>query len=279
MLKTILWIFSGLIAIYVIVVLLLFTIQKRLIFSPNRTLSYDPEDIGLDYEHVTFETRDEVKLHGWYIPHRNAKATVLFFHGNAGDIADRMDTILQWHRLEVNFLIFDYRGYGKSEGSPSENGLYRDAEAAYEYLIKHQQVDKDQLIVMGRSLGGAIAAWLGAHRQCRMIILESTFTSAPEVAADIYPIFPARYLIRYRFQVKKWVDKIRVPILIAHSIDDNLIPYAHGKELYDVAHPPKKFVKLRGAHASATIDSREEYEEAVRKFLYDNLPPAETDSD
>lgn len=273
MLKTILWITVTLIGAYTALVLIVFVLQKKMIFHPNRTLSYDPGAIGLDYEEVSIRTEDNVTLHGWYIPHEKSRGTVLFMHGNAGDIGDRMDTILQLHRLKLNQFIFDYRGYGRSDGSPSEKGLYRDARAAYDYLRDRKKIDTDRLIIMGRSLGGAVAAWLAAHVSCRVVILESTFTSAPDVAADIYPYLPGRYMIRYRFPVKKWVQKLRVPILIAHSVDDKLIPYEHGQELYRAAHPPKKFLKLNGQHASAFMDTGDKYGQTMGDFLKKHLPP------
>ncbi len=273
MLKTIFWILLTVVVTYVVVVVLLFALQKRLVFHPHQSVSQDPGDMGLDYEETTFTTEDGVALHGWYIPKKQARGTVLFLHGNAGNIADRMDTILQLHRLELNLFIFDYRGYGRSEGSPSEKGLYRDARAAYDYLIGERRVETDRLIIMGRSLGGAVAAWLAAHVRCRLVILESTFTSAPEVAADIYPFLPARYMIRYVFPVKQWVDQIRVPLLIAHSKNDKLIPYAHGQKLYHAAHAPKKFLELQGEHATATHDSGEKYEREMNDFLRKYLPP------
>lgn len=279
MVKTILWILLTVVITYVVVVLLLFAFQKRLIFHPHRGLPHDPGDLGLDYEETTFTTEDGAALHGWYVPATESRGTVLFFHGNAGNIADRMDTILQLHRLGLNLLIFDYRGYGRSEGTPSEDGLYQDARAAYDYLKEERRVEADRLIIMGRSLGGAVAAWLAAHARCRLVILESTFTSAPEVAADIYPLLPARYMIRYRFPVQKWVDQIRVPLLIAHSENDKLIPYTHGQKLYHTAHAPKKFLELQGEHATATHDSGEKYEREIDKFLRTHLPPEATTSD
>lgn len=273
MLKTILWILLALLGGYVGLVLLMFAFQHKLFFHPDNTLSYDPGAIGLKYESVTFRTQDSLNLHGWYIPHDNPRGSVLFLHGNAGDIGDRMDTIQQLHRFGLNQFIFDYRGYGKSEGAPSEEGLYEDARAAYRYLIEQKQVEPSRLVIMGRSLGGAVAGWLAAHEQSGPIILESSFTSAPEVAADVYPYLPARYMIRFHFPLKSWVQKIRKPILVAHSKQDQLIPYAHGQELYRAAYPPKKFLELEGNHASGFMDTGKKYQRTIQNFLQKYLPP------
>ncbi|MCH6572947.1 MAG: alpha/beta fold hydrolase, partial [Proteobacteria bacterium] len=156
--------------------------QPSMIFFPYATLDQTPADWGLAYEEVFLDTEDGVRLHGWYIPRHGSKQTLLFFHGNAGNISHRGASVEIFHRLGLNVFIFDYRGYGMSQGKPVENGLYKDARAAWRYLTKERGFDQEDIILFGRSLGGAVAAELAAEIQPGGLILESTFSSAKDVA-------------------------------------------------------------------------------------------------
>ena len=169
--------------------------QPQMIFYPIRELYQKPTDWGLDYENITLKTVDGVKLHGWYIPNQNSERVLLFFHGNAGNISHRRDSIEIFHRLGLNVFILDYRGYGNSTGKPNEEGLYLDATAAWGYLTGEKGFNPDQVLIFGRSLGGAVAAKLASEVQARGLILESTFSSAREFARFVFPILSRLVMI------------------------------------------------------------------------------------
>lgn len=249
---------------------ILFFMQNRLMFLPhlpNRELEATPTSIGLHYEQTTVHTVDNIQLDGWFIPVSNSAPTLLFFHGNAGNISHRLTSIATFHDLGLNVFIFDYRGYGRSSGKPSEFGVYRDAEAVWQYLTRHRGVDPHRIIVFGRSLGGAIAAWLAARTQPAAIIIESSFTSVPELASKLYPLAPTRLLARLQFNTLKTIQNIRSPLLVIHSHEDDLIPFAHGKALYETAQVPKQFLELIGNHNDGFMVTGKRYIQGLEKFL------------
>ena len=168
---------------YIGLAVLLMVFQSRFIYFPERAIYANPDEIGLSYEAVSFEASDEVGLVGWFVPAEQSRGVVLFCHGNAGNISHRLESIQAFNRLGLDTFIFDYRGYGRSEGRTTERGTYRDAEAAWRYLVEGRQVDPSQMVIFGRSLGGTIAAWLVQERPPKALILESTFTSVPDMAA------------------------------------------------------------------------------------------------
>jgi fermentation-respiration switch protein FrsA (DUF1100 family) len=153
-----------------------------------------------------------------------------------------------FHRLGFSALVLDYRGYGKSEGRPSEEGTYRDARAAWRHLVEARGTPPDAIVVWGRSLGGAIAAALARERTPRLLVLESAFTSLREVAAHLYPWAPTGLLLGNRYPTEGFLRQVRSPVLVMHSPDDELAPYAHGLRLFERASPPKRFLPIRGRH-------------------------------
>ncbi|MBA7714808.1 hypothetical protein ES703_123840 [subsurface metagenome] len=199
------WIVIAIAVAYIILAGFLFIFQSRYVYYPERVLLADPGSIGLDFETVRFETTDGVKLSGWFIPSDSAKGVILFCHGNAGNLSHRLESIQIFHRLGLDVFIFDYRGYGESEGKPTENGTYEDAKAAWKYLIETRQVIPSQIIVFGRSLGGAVASWLAQSRAPGALILESTFTSLGDVAATLYPYLPVRLLLRFEYNTAEYL--------------------------------------------------------------------------
>ncbi|MCP4378426.1 MAG: alpha/beta fold hydrolase, partial [bacterium] len=170
----------------------LFLFQGSLVYRPTRQLINTPDQMGMQYENVSLQTSDGVKVHGWFIPCETEKGTVLMFHGNGGNISHRLETIAIFRRMGYNVMIIDYRGYGQSEGSPSEQGTYRDAEAAWTYLTRKRKIDASKIVLFGRSLGGAVAAWLAVEKHSAGVILESTFTSVPDRGAELYKYLPVR---------------------------------------------------------------------------------------
>ncbi|RMF53574.1 MAG: alpha/beta hydrolase [Bacteroidetes bacterium] len=254
---------------YALVVALMFTYQNRLLFLPTREHLASPDEHGLTWEDVFFETTDGERLHGWWLPARKARGTLLFFHGVRGNLSWRLPFLTRWHSLGFHVFAFDYRGFGKSTGTPSEAGLYRDARAAWHYLTHARGLAPSDIVVLGRSLGGGPATWLVERVRPRALVLEATFTSVPDVAALHYPWLPARYLARNRFDNLARMPRLDVPVLVIHSRDDQVVPFAHGQALYEAAREPKAFLEIRGSHADAFDVSREAYVRGVESFLAD----------
>jgi fermentation-respiration switch protein FrsA (DUF1100 family) len=267
------WLVVGLVVIlYIGLVIFLYLVQDRLVYFPIRPLTATPADIGLPYESVSLQTSDGVNLSGWFVPVEDARATVLFFHGNAGNISHRLDSIELFHGLRLNVLIIDYRGYGQSEGRPSEQGTYLDAEAAWRYLVDERHIPPEEIILFGRSLGGAVAAWLAQEKSPGMLILESTFTSVPDVAAKHYPFLPVRWLTRVKYNTLARLPEIESPVLVIHSPDDEIIPYSHGQALFAAAQAPKEFLELRGGHNEGVFLWRGFYETGLDGFISRHFP-------
>lgn len=250
----------------------LYLMQPRMVFYPLRKLQATPADWGLAYDDVTLHAQDGVRLHGWYLPSPGATRVLLFLHGNAGNISHRGDSIAIFHRLGLNVLILDYRGYGQSEGSPDEQGLYRDAEAAWRHLTEVRGFAPAEILLFGRSLGGAVAAHLAAQVQPGGLILESTFSSARDFARTAFPLPPPRLLMRYRFDTAAALASVHCPVLVLHSRADEIMPFALGQAVYDVANEPKAFIELQGDHNNGFLLSQPGYERTLADFIAGRLP-------
>ena len=240
---------------------------SQALYHPGRELRGTPGDLGLPYEWVSLETEDGERLSAWWVPANSPRGVLLFCHGNAGNISDRLDSIRIFNRLGLSLLIFDYRGYGKSSGSPSERGTYRDAEAAWNYLIRVRQTDPRKIVVFGRSLGGSIAAWVSRANQPRALILESAFISLKEAARDRLPGLFAKLLVPDQYNTLRYLTNLSCPVLILHSRKDEIIPFRHGEALYAAASEPKEFVEIHGSHNRGFLDSQPFYEAALDSFL------------
>lgn len=260
-------IFFIILGAYALVCLAAYIMQGRLVFFPTDEDAGKPSDVGLDYKDVTFAGPDGRDRHGWMIPVADARYTLLFCHGNAGNITHRLESIRQFVDAGLSVFIFDYGGYGKSRGRPSESGTYGDALAAWDYLVETEGVDPARIILFGRSLGAAVAIDLATRESPRALIVESAFTSAVDIGARAYPWLPVRYLARVRYDNMKKVPHIRAPKLFIHSLEDRTVPFGMGKRLYNRAARPKTFVRLRGTHDDGFIVSADVYMEALRKFL------------
>ena len=252
---------------YVGICLVLLVFQSHLLYHPLRQIERTPEAVGLSYEEVTLHTPDGLCLAAWYVPAAEARGTVLFCHGNAGNISHRVGTVEILNRLRMNVLLFDYRGYGASEGGPSEAGTYRDAETAWRHLVEQRGVAPGDLIIHGRSLGGAVAAELAERHPPRALILESTFTSVPDVARGMYPWLPVRLLARFRYDTLKRIARIACPKLIIHSRSDDRIPFEHGRRLFEAAGGPKTWLEITGRHGDGFLTSGKRYENGLNDFL------------
>jgi fermentation-respiration switch protein FrsA (DUF1100 family) len=269
-LNTIWQLLLGVAGIYVIVGLLLFIFQSSLLYFPNtpsRKIVATPKSIGLGYEPVTIETDDGFSLDGWFIPAKDARGVLLFFHGNAGNMSHRLESLKIFNGLRLSTLIFDYRGYGRSDGKPSEQGTYRDAVAAWRYLTEQRQIAKENIVFFGRSLGGAVAAHLAGRHCPGALILESVFTSVPDLASHLYPIFPVRWLSRFRYDAKSALKSVACPVLVIHSPHDEIVPFRHGRALFDAANAPKQFLELRGGHNDGFLLSGQKYLDGIDGFL------------
>lgn len=270
-LQSTLWILASIAAGYLILVLLMYAMQSSLVYHPQSKLWATPSSVGLQYEDVTFETEDNISLHGWFVAAGDsANPTVLYFHGNAGNISGRMETIQLLNDLGLNVFIFDYRGYGQSEGSPSEEGTYRDAIAAWDYLQSERGIPGTNIVIMGRSLGGSVASWLAARKSPAASIIESSFTSAADLAADLYPWLPVRWMIKYDYNTLRNVKQIESPVFMAHSPDDQVVPFHHSQKLFEAVNQPKKFVELEGSHGSGFWETGRRYRNGLQTFLQEH---------
>jgi fermentation-respiration switch protein FrsA (DUF1100 family) len=270
--QSIFWVLASIVAGYLILILLIYFMQSNLVYHPQKNILVTPSNLGLQYEDVTFHTDDEVALHGWFVPKDSVKVTVLYFHGNAGNISGRMQTIQLLHQIGLNVFIFDYRGYGQSQGRPSEKGTYQDAEAAWQYLTMNRHIADSNIVIMGRSLGGSVAAWLSARQNSAAVVIESTFTSAGDLGADLYPWLPVRWMIQYEYNTLDYLEQIESPIFMAHSRDDQIVPFHHGKTLFKSAKDPKTFVELEGTHGSGFWETGAKYQSSLQQFLEQHTP-------
>ncbi|HEX9627963.1 MAG TPA: alpha/beta hydrolase [Acidiferrobacterales bacterium] len=241
--------------------------QPAMIFFPTRALAATPADWGLAYQDVELTAADGVALHGWYLPRAGARRVLLFFHGNAGNISHRRESIEIFHRLGLDVFIIDYRGYGRSAGRPGEAGLYRDADAAWKYLTTERGVREADIVVFGRSLGGAVAAELASRTRPGTLILESTFPSARAAARSVFPLLARLIVLRFGFDTAAHLQTVSCPVLVLHSPDDEIMPFALGERVFQAARAPKDFVRLRGDHNSGFLASQPEYTRALAGFL------------
>ena len=253
-------------------------LDRRLIFFPDKDISQTPADVGLHYEDARFTTTDGVQLHGWFIPAPGSESsensdTLLWFHGNAGNISHRLDNLLLLsRRLNINILIFDYRGYGNSHGKPSEPGLYADAEAALAYLRSRPDIDATRLTLFGRSLGCAVAVDLATRHPVKAVILESPFTSIDAMArhmrGKLTSLIPTSWLIRSQFDSLSKIPNIHAPILIIHGDQDDIVPIQMARELYAAANAPKQFHPIPGAgHNDVVLTGGDAYFAALKDFI------------
>lgn len=271
---------TGLALIYVVLGTALYLFQGSMVFLanlPGRTLDATPEDIGLAFEDLLIDTADGERLHGWYVPASHTRGVLLFFHGNAGNISHRLESIQIFNRLGLDVLIVDYRGYGQSTGKPSETGTYRDAQATWDYLVKSRTIAPGRIIVFGRSLGGAVGAWLASQlppeQAPAAVIIESSFTSGAAMARRLYPFFPARLLTRLKYPVVEYAARLGSPVLVVHSRDDEIIPFAMGRAIFAAVNQPKEFIELRGDHNAGFWISRAAYAAGLEKFMTEALGP------
>jgi hypothetical protein len=242
-------------------------IENFFVFFPQVSFDFTPGVFGLDFEDVYFETDDGRRLHGWFFPLKEAGPVLLFCHGNAGNISHRLDNIRHLLRERLQVFIFDYRGYGKSSGHPSEEGLYRDGLAAFDHLVEEMHFPPGEIIPFGRSLGAAVAVEMALRREVTALIIESAFTSTRDMAKRIPIFIPFAPLLPANYHNLKKIRTLHVPKLIIHGDLDEIVPFSMGKRLFDAAPPPKYFIPLPGAgHNDTYVVAGKAYFEKLTAF-------------
>ena len=255
---------------YLLLLLALMIFEESLIYFPSRYPQGDWRPPGVNFEDAEFQAADGTRLHGWYAHRQDARAVVLFCHGNAGNVTHRAHTLAALHDLAgVSALVFDYRGYGKSQGKPTEEGVLDDARAAREWLAEKEGIAQSDVVLMGRSLGGALAVDLAAKDGAPALVLESTFTSVADVGAYHYPWLPVRALLRTRLDSVAKIGRYGGPLLQSHGDADTIVPYRFGQELFQAARGPKSFLTIPGGDHNDAQPA--DYYRALAEFL-DALP-------
>lgn len=268
------WLLS-IVIVYAVLVLLLVVFEKGFVFFPHHParLGGDWQPAGLPVEDVTLTASDGVKLHAWWIAAPQAEFTFLYFHGNAANINNRAEIFRFLRSLPANVLALEYRGYGKSEGSPNEAGIYRDADAAYEYVTQQRGVAPGRVIPFGASLGSAVATDLASRKPVGGLVLEAPIASVAAVARKVYPFLPGiGYFARTKLDTLSKIGKVNAPVLVSHCTQDPVIAISMGEEVFKQAREPKEFLRINGmCHEGASDVAPEEYRAALLR-LFNRIP-------
>lgn len=267
--RILLWIPVVVVLTYLAVLANVYVLQDSLVFHPTKEIVATPANWGMAFSNEQFWASDGTQLNGWFLPGNPGKPVVLFCHGNTGNISGREPMLSIFSELGVGVFIFDYRGYGKSEGKPFEEGTYQDAMAAWSFLSEIKKIPADNILLFGRSLGAGVVTHLAAKLRIKPkgVVLMSPFTTLPDAGQSVYPFLPIRWLSKYHYPNVKNIKKIDIPLLIFHSKGDEMVPYSQGRALYRAANSPKKFVDVQGGHNDAVILSRTEILRGLRNFF------------
>lgn len=253
--------------------------EPRMMYYPNvpaRRIERVPDEAGIAYESVWLKTSDGVRILGWFLPTAKAHYTLLFCHGNAGNISHRIEKMAVFQKLGFNVFLFDYRGYGESQGKPNEQGTYRDAEAALEYLIKTRGIAPETVVLYGESLGTGVAVEIATRYPIAGLILEAPYTSLADVGQRIVWFLPVWFIVRNRYESRRKLPRVSCPLLILHSREDEIFSYSHAERLLAAANSPKRLVELQGGHANAFFVSLERSKSAIAQFLRELPVPYNT---
>lgn len=261
---------------YLLLLIFMYLFQSKMIFLPSSNLAITPERAGLKAEDIWIKTEDDERLHGWFFPVEEAEYVVVLSHGNAGNISNRIDIAKFLQEAGFSILIYDYRGYGQSSGKPSEEGLYKDIEAVVNYLKTENGYSEQQMIMYGRSMGGAVAAYSAAKFNVSGLVLDSAFKNLKSMVSDLYPFVPS-FLASYEFSTLKYVQQLSVlPVMVMHSPNDTIVDISHGKSLFGIAKEPKTFVELRGSHNDnfhVSVDIHKKYWEEFLQMIDEQRNP------
>lgn len=252
-----------------------FIMQRYMVYGPGQPFVMRTTARDIEHEEIYYLTRDGCKINAWYVPcetsteqaDKKDNPVILFCHGNVGNVSQRIDTFHIFKRLGLDVFIFDYRGYGRSQGRPSEKGTYLDGEGAWQYLTIERNIDPGNIILFGRSLGGAIASYLAEKYKPGGLVIESSFTSIPDMARFRFPRWAFNRLVRYSYNTLRRMKHISCPVLIIHSPEDEVIPYKQGQRLFEAAQSPKTFLKIKGKHYHGFLDSGERYVDGLRDYF------------
>lgn len=259
------------IALVLLFIIVLRATENSMIYFPSKYPEgiWNPEDYGVTVEDVYFKTEDGLKLHGWFVPSKENKITMIWFHGNAGNLSGRLENIKYLMELNINVFIFDYRSYGRSEGSlPDEKTIYIDSRAAYQFLLQKKNILKENLIFFGRSLGGAMAVEMAQEFGCAGLIIESSFPSAKDMARRMFPFLPVQYIMKTKFDSGRKIKNIDCKKLFIHGNRDTIVPFELGKKLFDAAPGPKTFYEIEGAdHNDTYVVGGSRYFEVINDFI------------
>lgn len=270
--RTLLTLLLFLAVVYAGLSLMLFLFQEKMIYFPAVGLHSDPSLFGLAYEPVEVVPEEGVRVVGWYLSAPEAKGTVLFSHGNAGNIEGRLSSAQIFMEMGLSVLLYDYRGYGASEGRPDEEGLYRDAETVYDWLRNEKGVAAERILLYGESLGVGVSIELAGRREVAGVIAESGFSSMKDVAAVHYPWLPVGLFLQHHYDNAKKIGGLEVPVLIVHSPDDEIVPFAQARVLFEAASEPKELLETGGGHNDGGFLQREEWRARVRAWAHGVLP-------
>lgn len=245
--------------------------EKKLIFFPEKEIVLTPAAVGLPFEDLYLDTADGVRINAWFVPFQGARTTLLALHGNAGNISHRVDLLQALHReVQVHVLMIDYREYGRSQGTVSEEGTYLDAQAAYDHLIRRSDTDPKRIVVFGQSLSAAVGVDLAGRRPLMGLILEAPFLSVKAMAKEAFPWLPIGGLLKTRYDSLARIGEINAPVLILHGDRDAIVPYAHGRRLFEAARLAKRFYTIRGAgHNDTYLAGGKGYFDAMAGFIAD----------
>jgi len=253
----------------------LISCRSAWLYFPEKNYITTPDKHKMLYEQVSIKTSDNETVTGWYVEAVKNKGTVLFFHGNGGNISHRIHTAMMINRMGYNLFIIDYRGYGKSSGSPSEDGTFLDASAAWDYLIKQKNKIPENIIVWGRSLGGSVAAWTAKEKKSAILICESSFMNLSEIVNNHQSCIPGFILAGNDYNTIEYVKSAKCPLLVIHSKQDEVVPFYHGQEIFKASKNKKKFILIHGRHNTGYFESSDIYIPEIEKFLNENYSSTE----
>lgn len=265
--------------LYLLLLAGVWVMQDHLMFGRRtQEIVETPDARTMSFEEVLLAVEEE-QTYGWWLPTPDAKGTVLFSHGSGRNISGYLDDVALFHEAGLSVMLYDYGGYGRSAGNPSEARCYADARAMWDYLVNTRNIPSDEIILAGSSMGSGVTCELAIHVSPAAVLLESAFTSVPDTLWGTYPFFPANWICRIQFRNIDKVNRFQCPVLIIHSKDDTVVPFAHGQQLYQRVASQKKFVEIRGAHYGGKFKSRDIYLRELQAFLDNCLTLPDNDDD